>query len=331
MNSGYGLLEMIRSHIQLPVMGKVLIVAPTSDANYNRLFQMVREDNTGDGTSIRLYNTLEAAYAAATSNANDVIALSGNATHAVSTGIAWAKSRIHVIGFDGGHRLVQQGAKIELTGAVDSAYVIKNTGVRNSFRNVKVIQSSTHANAKSIFQFGGEGNLYENVSAIFGVNNNLGSTTTFEVINGEDSGTFIDCTWGSDVLLTTAARAVMSLDIVTAGQECKSNIYVRNNYIISSSSSTATFIRTSATTDILFTNLWIDPTFQASVDSAGGVALAEAVQTGTGVTKGTLNFVRPAAFNVTDFATATGGRNAGVQVVAAVSVAAAVEGITPTA
>jgi hypothetical protein len=180
-------------------------------------------------------------------------------------------------------------------------------------------------------QLGGEGNLYKNVSAVFGVADNLDQTNAFEVINGEDSGTFIDCTWGADTLLTSAARAVMSLDMVTAGQECKSNIYVRNNFIISSSSGTATFIRTAAITDILFTNLFVEPTFQASVDSAGGAAVAEAVQTGTGVTKGRLNFVRPAVFGVTDFATATGGRNAGVQIVAAVSVAAAVEGITPTA
>ena len=40
-----------------------------------------------------------------------------------------------------------QGAKVQLSGAVASAYVLKNTGVRNSFRNIKFIQASTHATA----------------------------------------------------------------------------------------------------------------------------------------------------------------------------------------
>jgi len=100
---------------------------------------------------------------------------------------------------------------------------------------------------------------------------------------------------------------------------------------ISSSSATATFVRLDAVGDILYTNIFEDCNFVASVDAAGGIALAEASQTGTGTSKGSLLYVRPAALNVTDFATATGGRNAATQVVAAVSVAAAIEGITPTA
>ena len=322
-------MEQIASSVG-PIIGRIHIVVSASDNAIVR--DMMREIVVPDPAGqIRFYETLETAYDAVTSNANDVIVLAGHSTHAVAAGIAWTKSRVHVIGMDGGDRLVQQGAKVQLSGAVASAYVLKNTGVRNSFRNVKFIQASTHATALTVAQFGGEGNLYKNCSFVFGAVDNLDQTDAFEVINGEDSGTFIDCTFGSDTLLTSAARAVMSLDMVTAGQECKSNIYKGCNFIISSSSGTATFIRTAAITDILFTNLWIDAIFQASVDSAGGAAIAEAVQTGTGVTKGRLNFVRPAVFGVTDFATATGGRNAGVQIVAAVSVAAAVEGITPTA
>lgn len=327
-NSGYGQLQSIAISNGLTTFGKFLVVCPSTDPNYNRLATMITPDVDG---VVRLYTTLAAAYAAATSGANDVIFLAGNATHSVSTGIPWTKSRVHVMGLDGGDRLVQQGAKVELSGAVDSAYVLKVTGVRNSFRNIKFIQSSTHANALTVVQDGGEGTLYKNCSFVFGVVDNLDGTTAHEFLAGNDSSTFLDCVFGSDTLLTSAARSVFHIDQVTAGQEFKSNILRRCVFIISSSSSTATFVRLDEVGDILFTNLFEDCSFIASVDSAGGVAIAEASQTGTGTVKGGLYYVRPAVFNVTDFATATSGRNANTQIVAAVAVAAAVEGIKPTA
>ncbi len=332
LNSGYG--QMLAAQIAAsvgPVIGRIFVVMASSEPSAVRTMvkDMLVPDPDG---KVRVYSTLEAAYDAATTNANDVILLVGNATHAVSTGIAWTKNRIHVIGMDGGDRLVQQGAKVQLSGAVDSAYVIKVTGVRNSFRNVKFIQASTHANALSVVQMGGEGTLYKNCSFVFGVNNNLGGATTFEVINGEDSGTFIDCTFGADTLLTTEARAVMSIDQVTSGQEFKSNIFRGCTWIISSSSDTATHIRLSAVGDILFSNLFDRCNFVASVDSAGGVAIAESVQTGTGTVKGCLAFSHPATFNSTDFSTATGGRNTAIQIVGVVTTAGTgAVGVTPTA
>ena len=299
--------------------GKFLVVMPSTDPNFDRWQQLAKVDPDG---AVRFYETLAAAYAAATSGANDVIVLSANATHSVTTGIAWTKSRIHVIGLDGGDRLVQQGTKVQSSATDDTGYVLKVTGTRNSFRNIKFIQASTDAAALSVVQMGGEGNLYKNCSFTFGVADNLDGATTFEVVNGEDSGTFIDCVFGSDTLLTSAARAVMSVDEVTASQEFKSNRFRGCTFLISSSSSTAAFIRLSAITDILYTNVFDDCNFVASVDTAGGAALAEAVQTGTGTNKGTLLFGYPRTFNVTNFATATGGRNAGVQVVGAVDATA---------
>lgn len=309
--------------------GNVYYVCATTDTNY-ALMKLLYSQVYNDGSQA-FCDTLEEAYARCVTNRNDVIALNGNTSHAVSTGIDWTKNRIHVVGMDGaGARLTDQGAKISLSGAVDSAYVIKVTGTRNSFHNLKVIQSSTHANALFVVQDGAEGSLYENCSFIFGVVNNLGGTTAHEFLAGCDSATFLNCEFGADTLLTSAARSVFHIDQIS-GFEFKSNRARGCTFKMSSSSSTATFIRLDAVGDILFSNIFEDCVFMASVDSAGGAAIAEAVQTGTSTVKGCLAFVRPAAFNVTDFATATSGRNAAVQVVAAVSVAAAIEGIKPTA
>lgn len=331
-NSGWGqaLLNMVAS--QVPAFGNILVVMNSSDsdeANYSHLQEVVDVDPDGQ---VRFYTSLSAAYDAAESNNNDVILLDANSTHSLTTGIAWSKNRIHVIGMDGGDRLVQQGAKVQNIATDATAYVIKVTGVRNSFRNIKFIQASTEATALSVAQFGGEGNLYKNCSFVFGVGDNLDQTDAFEVINGEDSGTFIDCTFGSDTLLTSAARAVMSVDMVTASQEFKSNQFRGCTFLISSSSSTATFVRLSAITDILYTNIFDRCNFVASVDSAGGAAIAEASQTGTGTNKGILAYLYPATAGVTDFSTATGGRNAATYVLAPSPTAGTAGlGITPTA
>lgn len=328
-NAGYGMADFIRLHLGLPVMGKLLLVCPSADANYGRFKEIVKADPEG---KTRLYSTLETAYAAATTDANDVIALSANATHDVADGIAWSKNRIHVIGLDGGDHLVQQGAKVRLTGAVATAYVLKVTGMRNTFRNIKFIQGSTNAAALNVLQEGGEGSLYKNCSFIFEVIDNLDLTTAAEVLAGSDSATYLDCTFGCDTLLTSAARAVFLIDIVTTNQEFKSNILRGCTFIISSSSGTATFIRLSAITDILFTNLFDRCNFVASVDASGGAAIAEVVQTGTGTSKGVLAFSHPAAFNCTDFSTVTGGRNAAIQLVGVVTTAGTGGiGVQPTA
>lgn len=331
-NSGYGraLVDMV--HSLVPTFGRILVVMSTSDASderYQRVQEIMKTDSNG---MLRFYNTLEAAYDAATSNNNDVILLDGDTTHAVSAGIAWTKNRINIIGMDGGDRLVQQGAKVQLSGAVDSAYVLKATGVRNSFRNIKFIQASTHANALTVLQEGGEGNLYKNCSFVFGVVDNLDQTTAHEVLAGSDSATFLNCTFGSDTLLTSAARSVFHIDQVTSGQEFKSNILKECNFIISSSSSTATFVRLDAVGDILFSNIFDHCNFVASVDSAGGAAIAEASQTGTGTVKGILAYMYPATAGVTDFSTATSGRNAATYVLAPSPTAGTAGlGITPTA
>ncbi len=317
------------SSFGVPLTGSIPLVLGSTGAGRIYFVDATNgvDGNDGLSTSTAL-KTVAAAYALAVSG--DTIALSTNSSHTLTTGLAVAKNRINFIGLDFFGRQVQQGAKVQITGDNSSVYVLKNTGVRNSFTNIKFINSSTNAASLNVMQEGGEGALWANCSFVFGVVDNLGGTTAHEVLAGSDSATYIGCTFGADTLLTSGARSVFHIDQVN-GFEFKSNILQNCNFIISSSSSTATFVRLDAVGDVLFTNVFKDCTFLASVDSAGGAAIAEASQTGTSTVKGGLYYVRPAVFNVTDFATATSGRNANTQVVAAVSVAAAIEGIKPTA
>ena len=160
-NSGYGQLAAIALANGVNTFGKFFVVMPSTDPNYERWSQMAKVDQDGE---VRLFTSLEDAYAAVESNRNDVIFLSAYGTHSIDAGIAWSKNRVHVIGMDGGDRLVQQGAKVQNATADTTAYVIKVTGVRNSFRNVKFIQAGTANTCLTVLQEGGEGNLYKNCS-----------------------------------------------------------------------------------------------------------------------------------------------------------------------
>ena len=273
---------------------------------YGDIFWVFEDSDSNYATMIakhpkNVFTTLTDAYNAATSNNNDIIFLAGHSTHSLSAGIAWTKNRIHVIGMDGGGRSVQQGSKVELAAAATSAYVLKVTGVRNSFRNVKFIQSATAATGLHVLEEGGEGNLYENCSFVFGVVDNLDLTTATEVVAGSDSATYRKCLFGTETLLTSAARTVFTIDQVTASQEFKSNIVEDCIFMISSSSATALLINIDANTDVLFTNLFKNCIFMASVDSAGGIALTNAVDGVASLVKGTLNFYMSASFNCTNF------------------------------
>lgn len=320
-NAGYGqhLLSMLQN--QVGAIGNIFMVMNSSDTdekNYQHMQDLFPPDSDGNQ---RFFTSLSDAYTAAESNNNDVILLDANSTHSLTAGIDWSKNRVHLFGLDGGRRLVQQGAKVQLATAATTAYVIKVTGVRNSFTNVKFINASTNAAALTVLQEWGEWNLYDHCSFVFGVADNLGGTTAHEVLAGSDSATYIDCTFGCDTLLTSGARSVFHIDQVTSGQEFKSNRLRNCLFNISSSSSTATFVRLDAVGDILFSNVFENCVFLASVDSAGGAAIAEASQTGTGTVKGCLAYHYCSAFNCTDFSTATSGRNAATQIVAAVPTA----------
>lgn len=157
-NSGYGRALLDAVHGIIPVFGRVFIVCSTSDAtdpNYQMLQEVCKEDDTG---VLRFYTSLAEAYAAVTSNNNDVILLDGHTSHALTSMLTVAKNRVHFLGMEGGGRLNSQGAKITLATAVagDTA-VIKNTGTRNTFRNIKMIMSGTNAAQVNSFDDSGEG------------------------------------------------------------------------------------------------------------------------------------------------------------------------------
>lgn len=322
-NSGYGLLEAVRTHVNLPVLGKVFIVAVSTDPNYDRLAQIYDTDPTGE---VRLYGTIAGAYGAAVTNRNDVILVDSSSIHSLTTSLAVTKNRIHFLGVDSGGRITNQGARIQISGNVATASVLSDIGIANTYRNIKFIQASTNAAALTVLQLGGERTAMFNCSAVFGVATNLGGITASEVLCGTDSATFQDCEFGSDTLLTSAARIVFKVIAVNGVQEFKSNRFRQCVFKISSSSATALLLKVNSIADVLFTNLFEDCTFYASVDSAGGAAITNAVASVASLVKGTLAFARPNVFFCTNF---SASNSTNFQVTGPAVSSNAFEGITP--
>lgn len=285
----------------VPITGSIPMVLGATGVGK---IYFVDATNGSDGNSglsaDKALKTIAQAYSLASSG--DTIALSTNATHTLTAGIAWTKSRINMIGLDMPGRLVQQGAKVQLATAATTAYVIKVTGTRNSFTNIKFIQAATGATALHVAEMGGEGNLYQNCSFTFGVADNLDLTTATEVVCGEDSGTFVNCQFGQDTLVSSAtSRTIMTIDQVTSGQEFKSNIFKDCTWIGASSDADLQAISMAAAGDILFTNHFIRPSFIASISTgAGTIACTKAVSTANGTVNGTILISYPMVHGFSD-------------------------------
>ena len=249
-NAGYGqaLLNMVASRV--PAFGKIFIVmnaANTDEGNYKILQDVFPPDADG---RVRFYTSLETAYAATESNNNDIILLDGNSSHVIAEQMTIAKNRVHFFGMDGGGRLHGQGAKVQNTDGTAAVSVLHVTGTRNTFENIKFIQVDDDATSLRVLTEAGESSLYRNCSFIFGVNDNLDQTDAYEVFMSGDSTEFHNCTFGSDTLLTSAARAVTVFDVVTTA--AKSTVWKDCVWNVASSSADVNFVRVVATSDMHF-------------------------------------------------------------------------------
>lgn len=277
--------------------GKVFFVLNTSDTTKTDTLQWL----VGEKGIDRVYTSLESAYAACTTNQDDVIILNSHNAHDVAAQIAWSKNRIHVFGLDwlmGIRHAVQQGARIHFTlgtEAISAPMLV--TGVRNSFHGIKIMNNSTNAAALYCHVAAGEGSVYEDCSFVFEVADNLDLTTSTELLCGEDAGTFTRCSFGTDVLVTSGARAVVTLDAVSgsqSGEGAKSNRFVDCEFVIMTSEANAVLLKVADTAGAKFLNRFVNPSFCGVLcSSAGGVAPTVAVASASGLVDGCIAIEHP--------------------------------------
>lgn len=164
----------------------------------------------------RPFKTISKAYGLCTSNKDDVIALIGNTTHTLTEMLSVAKNRVHFIGLDGTYRRYGQNAKVSLgvTTAATDIGTIKNTGVRNSFTNIKFINENTVSEGIYCFVEGGEYTVIE-ACEIY-KSTDLDVTGAAELVMNGDSAQVRYCTIGS--LANAISGAIVRANVlVTKG------------------------------------------------------------------------------------------------------------------
>jgi len=254
------------------------------------------------------FKTVEYAYSRATTNNDDVICLMGSATHVLSAMLTVSKSRVHFIGIDGTDgRLYGQNAKVSLTATsgATNVFTMKNTGVRNSFTNIKWINASTVAQGLYCVGEGGEYALYNNCE--FYKSTDLDETTAAELVLNGDSAQFFNCTFGSlaDLLVGNIIRPCVDLtkELVGTGLVTRDCTMVDCSFWRQLAGTAGVFIRAAASADVERLLRLVRPSFVAA---NLGSTPAVCISLGATLTDGWIAVEYPSAFNVTKIATGTG-------------------------
>lgn len=196
--------------------------------------------NGSDGVSVksnsikRPFKTIAKAYDLATTNKNDVIALAAYGTHVLTEMLTVAKNRVHFIGLDCAGRMYGQGARVSLgiTGVATNLGTILNTGVRNSFRNIKFSNDDTVAQGLYTFLDGGEYMFMENCEIY--KSTFLTTTGASEMVMNGDSAQVLNCTIGSlaDGITGAIIRANVRLTngIAGAGKVARDVMFKNCNF-----------------------------------------------------------------------------------------------------
>ncbi len=197
-------------------------------------------DNNSGLSPEEAVKTVAQAYSMATTNKDDVIVLIGSSTHVLTEMLNITKNRVHFVGMDAsGGRMFGQNARISLTATTGATNIatIQNTGVRNTFFNIKIMNSSTVAQGLYAFAEGGEYTKFVNCE--FYKSTDLDETAAAEVLNNGDSAQWIGCTFGSsaNIVADDKIRANMLLTATLSGKKCRDN-YLKDCIFLSKSAGT---------------------------------------------------------------------------------------------
>ena len=289
-NSGYGMLEMIRATVQLPVMGKVLFVCPSTDPNYDRFSDIVNTDPDGN---VRLFTTISAAYTAATTNAHDVIFISANAAHAQTSMLDISKNRVHFIGLGGRvkNNSYGIGARARVTMGVTTAAtdlgVMQNTGVGNTFTGLKFDSANTKDESLYSIVEAGEYTIYDNCE--FYKSTDLDETAAAEVANNGDSTQWLNCSFGSDSNIVADDKIRPNMIVtggIVSGKKCRDNIISHCLFLVKSAGVEAVRIYGANATDVERMLLVENSVFLSN--ALGAATPAHAVGFGAAQTQGTV-------------------------------------------
>jgi len=197
------------------------------------------------------YKTLSKAYSSVTSNQNDVILIDGDSTVVETAMITWAKNRVHVVGLNGVPGHYGQGAKISMgvtTTATDIG-LLKVTGVRNTFSNLKFI--STNTKAESLYGVVEAGEFTRYFNCEFYKSSDLDDAGASELALNGDSAMFYNCTIGSTANETGNIRAnVLCTGGIVSGKKLRDCYFENCLFLAKADDTDKVFVYGANATDV---------------------------------------------------------------------------------
>ena len=214
----------------------------------------VNYDTGSDGNSGKRmdkpFKTIAKAYASATTNNHDLIVLSANSGHAATDELAVTKNRLHFWGMDAVGRYYGQRSRWTMGLTTGTAIaIVKNTGVGNSFSNIKFDSSDTLSTSIYGFAEGGEYTVLEHCEIY--KSTDLDQATAAELLMNGDSTLVRKCTIGSLANEVSAARTNVLLTRETiTGKVCRDVTFDDCLFWLKSSSATASHFHATTATDV---------------------------------------------------------------------------------
>jgi len=271
--------------------------------------------NGSDGVSTksnsvnRPWKTVSKAYGAITTNKNEGIALMGNSTHTLTEMLDVTKNRLHIFGYDPGGRTFGQNAKVSLTatsGATNIA-TVKNTGVRNSFVNIKFMNASTVAQGLYCFAEGGEYSVFD--CCEFYKSTDLDEALAAELLCNGDSSQWFRCVFGDLVNQkggSTKERPCVLLTRETiAGKVARDCEFTNCEFLTKAATTATSCIHSTTATDVERRMILRDCLFMNCI--LGTADPAAAISLDSAQTAGKILLINPAILEITALASSSKG------------------------
>lgn len=270
--------------------GRVFFVNPTTGSDGN--------------TGLRMDKPLASiakAYTLVTSNYHDIIVLSATGAHAATDELAVTKNRVHFWGMDAVARYYGQRSRWTMGVTAGTAIgIVKNTGVGNTFSNIKFDSSDTLSTSVYSFADGGEYTVLENCEIY--KSTDLDQTNSAELLMNGDSSLVRACTIGSLATARTAAGTNVLLTRETiSGKVCRDVTFDDCLFWLKSTSATASHMHATTATDV--ERMLLIKNSQFIVAKLSTATVGDAIIVGATQTEGEILVVNSFNWNSTALAT----------------------------
>ena len=281
----------------------------SNTANENARYFFVNPSTGSDGnTGLKMskpFETVARALASSKSNNHDNIVLSATSGHTQTDEIAVTINRVHFLGLDAVGRYLGARSRVTMGVTTGTAIaVLKNTGVGNTFTNIKFDSSDTLSTSKYAFADGGE---YTRVIGCEIVSSGqLNVATAAPLLMNGDSAYYSNCAIGSLVHIWTAAGTCMLTTRETiSGKVCRDTVMEDCIFLLKTTSNTASCIHVTTATDVermlLLKNCELINAKLSTGTQAKAIILGNAQTDGFVICRGTYQY------NFTSLATSASG------------------------